>query len=89
MIRVEVRFLGHVQGVGFRYTTRRIASRWPVTGFVENCEDGSVRLVVEGEASSVEEFIEAVSEAMSPNIRERQTHRYAASGEWEDFTIRR
>ena len=41
-------FSGHVQGVGFRYTTRSVASRFAVTGYVRNLPDGRVELVAEG-----------------------------------------
>ncbi len=87
--RLEVRFIGHVQGVGFRYTTLRLASRWPITGYVENQDDGSVFLVAEGGRIDLKEFLEAIQEAMSPNIRSMQTNRYAVSGEFSDFRIRR
>ena len=35
----QVIFRGRVQGVGFRYTARRIAARYDVTGFVRNLPD--------------------------------------------------
>ena len=41
-------FHGRVQGVGFRYTTHRIARGFPVTGFVRNLTDGTVELVACG-----------------------------------------
>ena len=88
MQRVEVRFIGHVQGVGFRYTTRRIASRWPVTGYVENQADGSVFLVAEGLKSDVEEFLASVDEQMAPNIRSKQVNWYATANQFSDFEIR-
>jgi acylphosphatase len=46
MQRREVHYSGHVQGVGFRYTTRSIARGYEVTGFVQNLEDGRVSRVV-------------------------------------------
>ena len=44
----EIHYSGRVQGVGFRYTVRSLASRTAVTGFVKNLPDGRVQLVVEG-----------------------------------------
>ncbi len=38
----EVYYAGSVQGVGFRYTVRSLASRFEVTGFVRNLPDGRV-----------------------------------------------
>ncbi|MBL8829940.1 MAG: acylphosphatase, partial [Planctomycetaceae bacterium] len=47
-IRRRVLFHGRVQGVGFRVTTRSIAQRFAVTGWVRNLPDGSVELLAEG-----------------------------------------
>ena len=49
----HILFRGHVQGVGFRYTARQLASRYDVTGFVRNLTDGRVELLVDGAASCV------------------------------------
>jgi acylphosphatase len=87
--RVEVRFLGHVQGVGFRYTTRRFASRWPIVGYVENQADGSVFLVAEGVHSVLQEFLDAIVEQMAPNIRSQEVNWYAPNNQFSDFEIQR
>lgn len=42
MIRKRFVFNGRVQGVGFRYLTRRAADLIGVTGWVRNERDGSV-----------------------------------------------
>ena len=46
--QVRVRYEGDVQGVGFRYTARKIANSLGVPGGVENLPDGTVQLVAEG-----------------------------------------
>ncbi len=89
MERLEVRFTGHVQGVGFRYTTHRIASRWPVTGYVENRDDGSVFLVAEGDRENLLGFLEDIVIELDTNIREAEKNWYSASGEWPLFNVRR
>ena len=43
--QVHVIYSGQVQGVGFRYTTSRIAAGHAVVGFVKNLTDGTVELV--------------------------------------------
>lgn len=48
---------GCVQGVGFRYYTRLQANTLPVCGTVENLDDGSVLIHVQGEADLVHDFI--------------------------------
>ena len=88
MIRSEVFYRGRVQGVGFRHTTRTVAARYRVTGYVENLADGRVHLVVEGEASEVKEFLAAVADAMDGNIRDATVDTLAASGEFAGFEIR-
>ncbi|MEE3179555.1 MAG: acylphosphatase [Verrucomicrobiota bacterium] len=42
MIAKRVIFSGRVQGVGFRYTTREIATGFDVVGAVRNLPDGTV-----------------------------------------------
>lgn len=44
---------GRVQGVGFRYFTRDVATREGVTGWVRNLPDGRVQAYVEGESEAV------------------------------------
>jgi len=53
MCRVEVRFFGEVQGVGFRHTTRSIALKLDLKGYVRNEKDGSVLAEFEGSSSAV------------------------------------
>jgi acylphosphatase len=50
------RFLlsGRVQGVGFRWFVQELAAIEGVTGWVRNRPDGSVELVVQGDAESVQ-----------------------------------
>ena len=43
-----VHYTGRVQGVGFRFTTCRLAESFAVAGRVKNLPDGRVRVVVEG-----------------------------------------
>ncbi|HET7789896.1 MAG TPA: acylphosphatase, partial [Gemmatimonadales bacterium] len=50
-----VRFVvrGRVQGVGFRWFVQRTAAPLKVRGWVSNQGDGSVEVVVEGDAAAV------------------------------------
>ena len=87
--RRTVYFSGHVQGVGFRYTTAAIARRYTVTGFVRNLPDGRVELVAEGTGDELDRFIAIVSEAMRANISGVDTTNDAPTGEFEQFRIRK
>ncbi len=64
----RVIYRGRVQGVGFRFTTHRIAQRHPVRGFVRNLPDGTVELVAAGSSAAVRRFLDDVSQAMHGNI---------------------
>lgn len=74
-----VTFSGHVQGVGFRFTTRQVAQEYEVAGYVQNLADGRVRLEAEGAEAEVDSFIGAIEERMHGHIRkvERATERRA------------
>ncbi len=54
--RLVLRAEGDVQGVGFRWSARRIAERVHVHGIAENAFDGSVRLVLEALPSNLSRF---------------------------------
>jgi acylphosphatase len=68
--RRRVLYQGRVQGVGFRYTTQRIALGFAVAGYVRNLDDGRVEVVAEGEPDQISAFLDAVSRAMSGKIHE-------------------
>ena len=61
-IRRRIVVHGRVQGVFFRDSTRALASRQGVAGWVRNREDGSVEALLEGSASGVQAVIEFASE---------------------------
>lgn len=46
-------FSGPVQGVFFRSTTKKLADRFGLKGFVSNLPNGSVELMVQGPATTV------------------------------------
>ncbi|MCC6682902.1 MAG: acylphosphatase [Phycisphaeraceae bacterium] len=87
-IRINVQFVGRVQGVGFRYTTVNVARGFKVTGYVRNMLDGSVQCVAEGERDEVRRFIDAVNERMSSYIRNADENAAAATGEFDSFDVR-
>lgn len=68
MHRLTITFYGEVQGVGFRATARKQALELKVTGTVQNCSDGSVQAVVEGDLSAIFTLIEGL--ALSFSLRD-------------------
>lgn len=71
----QVLYSGHVQGVGFRYTVKRIATGFEVTGWVRNLPDGRVELqAMSQEADELEEFLSAVEDSsLGGNIKDTVT----------------
>ena len=57
MKRVIIHVNGLVQGVFFRYTTRKIARSLGLTGFVKNLPNGSVYIEAEGPKDKLDELI--------------------------------
>ena len=57
LVRRRVVVRGDVQGVFFRDSTRRLAERHAVAGWVRNNADGTVEAVLEGRASDVERLV--------------------------------
>jgi acylphosphatase len=69
-------FSGHVQGVGFRYTAKRIASGYEVVGTVRNLPDGRVEVQASSrDNEELDAFIEAIqTSALGGNIRDTEIH---------------
>ena len=65
-------FTGHVQGVGFRYSTLQVAKEFEVTGVVRNLPDGRVQLEVEGALAEVGAFLQALEERMHGHILKKE-----------------
>ncbi len=82
MVRITACFFGRVQGVGFRYTTTKIAQRFAVGGYVMNLPDGRVELVAEGDLKETHAFIAAVKEDMGRYLTDTKLDTGSASGEF-------
>lgn len=51
--RLRMRFVGEVQGVGFRWTARKVATELGLTGWVRNEPDGSVSMELQGPSAQL------------------------------------
>ena len=87
MNRFEILFTGHVQGVGFRYSVRRISRSFNVVGTIQNLNSGKVRVVVEGSEGEVERFIESINESAPGHISKIERSLDTPTGEFSGFEI--
>jgi len=84
----HVIYRGSVQGVGFRFTVRRLATQFQVAGFVRNLPDGTVELEAEGEEDEIKQFLGAVQARMGQHVRDCKVQWTEFTGRFTDFSIR-
>ena len=91
MIAKRVIFSGRVQGVGFRYTTREIATGFDVVGAVRNLPDGTVELEIMGETDELEAYLAEITEEspVAHFIKEAQIEKIALLENARGFRITR
>jgi acylphosphatase len=87
--RLELRVVGRVQGVGFRWWVVRQAAGLGLTGWVMNADDErTVELVAEGEPQALDRLEAGVRDGPPGAWIERvEARRAAASGEFTRFSI--
>ncbi len=88
VLHATVYFSGHVQGVGFRYSTLQVAKEFEVAGYVRNLSDGRVLLEVEGRSGVVDEFVAAVAERMHGHVRKTERTQQKRQPVFQGFEIR-
>lgn len=88
MKATQVYYEGRVQGVGFRYTVRKIALGFDVRGTVQNLPDGRVELQVAGDSSEVQAFLQDIREsALAGHIASEQNHAIEIATPFKGFQI--
>jgi acylphosphatase len=89
MISLQVLYEGNVQGVGFRWSVRHIATGFDVTGWIKNLHDGRVELQIAGEESEVLGFLDAIKNSeLASHIRRQQQARLESQPDARGFEIR-
>lgn len=80
---------GLVQGVNFRWFTKRRAVDLGLTGWVRNLADGSVEFVAEGDRASLDALIEVVRIGPASAVVETvDTDWSPPTGEFHRFEVR-
>lgn len=82
-------FSGRVQGVRFRYATKRLATGFEVLGWVKNLDDGRVELQIMGEEDELDDFLQELHDSpLGHHIQEQEERTVPLLEEVEGFTIR-
>ena len=68
-ISQRVYYSGRVQGVGFRYSVKRLAAGFEVVGWVRNLSDGRVEVEATGESAELHAFVDAIGKQMASYIQ--------------------
>jgi len=87
MIAKSIIFIGRVQGVGFRFTARRAASRRQLTGFVRNVPNGTVEMLAQGRPEDIDDCIQDLKEYFSGYLKETRIEEIPPDPRYEEFRI--
>ena len=85
---IECKITGRVHGVMFRDFTKREARKGGLVGTVENQNDGSVRVIAQGEETSLQDFLLEIKKGPTlAKIENLSVIWREPSGKFEDFKI--
>jgi acylphosphatase len=87
--RLEAVVHGRVQGVGYRFFVMRVADSLPISGWVANESDGSVRCVAEGARDDLERLLAALRAGPAGAVVHSVSEQWMpATGRMNGFTVR-
>ncbi|MCD6379892.1 acylphosphatase [bacterium] len=88
-MRLHIIARGIVQGVGFRYFTRRAARESGLEGFVRNLPDGTVEAEVEGDRDMIEVFLARLKKgSAASSVTAIETEPLSSGENYQGFGIR-
>ncbi len=88
MISLQIFYEGSVQGVGFRWSVRHIATGFDLTGWVRNLTDGRVEMQVNGEENEIRAFLDAIIQSeLGAHIRKQTETKLEKSVAGHGFEI--
>jgi len=86
MEKVKATVSGNIQNVGYRAKVIGIAKDFGLTGFVQNLDDGRVRVIAESDNGSFEKFLDAIQiKNTLINVRNIEVEYADATGDFADF----
>ena len=86
---VRVLVEGRVQGVGFRWFTRRVAKELGVLGWVRNLPDGRVEACAAGDEEALHRFVERLRDGpRGGRVQKMEVRELADARELGEFEIR-
>jgi hydrogenase maturation protein HypF len=88
VVRVKIRVMGIIQGVGFRPFIYRIAVKNGLKGYVRNMGDAGVEILLEGEENAINNFLRDLKEKKPPlaQIHEIVATRLEGENQYTSFT---
>lgn len=87
-VRAHIFIDGRVQGVSYRYWTRKSAERLGLMGWVKNLEDGRVEAVFEGPKNKIQKMIDRCKRGPMPaGVKHIDVVWEEATGEYNEFEI--
>ncbi len=88
LVRLHAIVSGIVQGVNFRYYTRRQAEALGIAGWVANRWDGTVEVVAEGPRPAVDELLDWLHHGPPSAVVDNvQADWEPATGEFDGFRV--
>lgn len=89
MRRIHIFISGRVQGVFFRYFTKKEAEKLNIKGFVKNLVDGRVEIIAEGNEKNIENLLEWCKKgSILANVKKIELIDEKFKNEFDIFEIR-
>ena len=86
MEKIKVTVSGTIQNVGYRAKVIGIARSFGLTGFIQNLEDGRVRIIAESKNGDFEKFIDAIQiKNTLIDVLDVEVEYADATGDFADF----
>jgi len=86
MEKVKATVSGNIQSVGYRARVIDIAKTFGLTGFVQNMDDGRVRIIAESDNGNLDGFLDAIRiKNTLINVDAVEVKHADATGDFDDF----